>query len=315
MRRMRHLLFRLLQKRFLLTNKRHIKRLEKLHLKHQGKPFIYDDENLRFLYFSQTCMQSAMKLNAPDELVFGYTRDMMGFLLSHPAPQHILMIGLGGGSLVKFCYRFLPQSRITVLEISADVLALREQFMIPADDGRLEIIHDDAISYLQKNRVQADVIMLDGFDIDGLVGELNTPDFYASCHRALKPDGIFVANFWGKRNTLVPLVSDLLRQFDRKLWWCRASDCHNLIVFCLKCSDSSFQPVKLNNPPVKDEKWVSQLNELYGRLHSLQSLLDEDETGSDKETELLSTHLKTLMASDAGVPTNYVEWKALVRRQ
>ena len=35
------------------------------------------------------------------------------------------MIGLGGGSLVRFCHRHLPHSRMTVVEINPAVVALR----------------------------------------------------------------------------------------------------------------------------------------------------------------------------------------------
>jgi hypothetical protein len=35
------------------------------------------------------------------------------------------LIGLGGGSLVKYCYRNLPGTRIVVIEIDPEVIALR----------------------------------------------------------------------------------------------------------------------------------------------------------------------------------------------
>lgn len=318
MRKVRHFLFRLFQKRFLFSNKRHIRQLEKLHIAHQGKPFIYDDEHLRFLYFSQTCMQSVMNLNAPDDLVFAYTRDMMGFLLHNPAPRHILMIGLGGGSLVKFCHRFLPDCRITVVEICADVLALRDQFMLPADDDRLEIIHDDAINYLQKTELSVDVILLDGFTIDGLASELNTAKFYASCHRALKPEGILVANFWGKRKILTSMIQLLRKQFAYNTWWCRASDCYNLVVFCLKGSCSSFKFINVNRAYVGEQAMALHLNELHQRLQTIPAgaqRIDATIHKQNIELDLLDAHLKEIIASDKGVPANYMEWKAQVKRR
>ena len=128
-----------------------ITKLETLQKKHQGKPFAFDEGNLRFMYFSQKSVQSAMKIDSPDELLCGYTSAMLAFLLTTPDPHHILMVGLGGGSLLKFCHRHLPRCRITVLEIDADVIALREQFMIPADDDRLEIIQTDAVTYMAQH--------------------------------------------------------------------------------------------------------------------------------------------------------------------
>ena len=72
--------------------------------------------------------QSCMLLDAPDVLALDYTRTLMGFLLFDPRPRSILMVGLGGGSLAKYCHRHLPQADITVVEINPHVIALRERF-------------------------------------------------------------------------------------------------------------------------------------------------------------------------------------------
>jgi spermidine synthase len=55
---------------------------------------------------------------------------MMGFLLFRHEPREILMFGLGGGSLAKYCHRHLPAARIRV-EIDSDVIAFRDQFAVP----------------------------------------------------------------------------------------------------------------------------------------------------------------------------------------
>ena len=107
-------------------------------------PLVHTRGDRRTLEFTPGMIQSEMKLSAPDRLMLHYARAMMCFTLFKPKPRHILMVGLGGGSLVKFCHRHLPDSSITVLELRADVIALRQQFMIPPDDARLRVIHADA---------------------------------------------------------------------------------------------------------------------------------------------------------------------------
>ena len=107
------------------------------------QPYIFDSACERRLHFTNHATQSAMSLSDPDALIAQYTRKMMAFLLFNPHPEHIVMIGLGGGSLAKFCYRNLPRSRITVVEIDEDVIALRDEFCIPKDDGRFRVVHDD----------------------------------------------------------------------------------------------------------------------------------------------------------------------------
>ena len=80
-----------------------------------GKPGVSEDGGVRSLQFSNGAVQSSMRVSKPFELDLSYTRAMMGFLLFNAEPQHILLVGLGGGSLSKYCYHQFPQARITVV--------------------------------------------------------------------------------------------------------------------------------------------------------------------------------------------------------
>ncbi len=286
--------------------------IEKLQKEHQGRPFSFDQDHLRFMYFSQKSVQSAMKLSAPDELLLGYTQAMMAFLLVNPAPKHILMIGLGGGSLAKFCYRHLPDSQITVLEIDADVINLRRQFMLPEDDERLKIIHCNAITYLQQHALQVDAILLDGFDEVGLVEELNTADFYAACYAALKPSGVLVANMWGKRKILVPLLSELRSQFSQNVWWCRSLDSYNLVVFSFKDKANVFTTSMHSTAQEVDPDSSLHLIELIEKMRTLHLDRENNQSFSDdyeaRELVALTKELAELLVNDDSLPRNEAEW-------
>lgn len=317
MQKLRTSLSRLFLKQASKSELPRIRQLEKLQREHQGKPFAFDDDNLRYMYFSHKSVQSAMKLSAPDELLLGYTRAMMAFLMANPEPKHILMIGLGGGSLVKFCYRHLPHCHITVLEIDADVIALRQQFMLPADDERLNIIHCDALPYLQQHALQVDVILLDGFDEQGIVQELNTASFYASCYAALTPNGILVANMWGKRKILVPLLCELRREFAQRVWWCRSLDSYNLLVFSFKNS-SSVSPMSNVPASLKPELSASlQLTQLREKMRTLEISPASFQTlpgdYAAREFVALTKEMAELMVTDDSLPRNEAEWSAAHR--
>lgn len=122
----------------------------------------------------------------------------MGFLLFNSRPAIIDMIGLGGGSLAKYCYYNVPSSLITAVEIDREVIALRGRFLIPEDSRRLRILWGDGADYVRQSRRQADVLLVDGFDVDGQPPGLCSQDFYDDCYRHLAPGGIFVANLWEK---------------------------------------------------------------------------------------------------------------------
>src|SRR3546814_5260491 len=62
-----------------------------------------------------------MSIPEPNRLLLEYTQAMMGFLLFNASPGTIEIIGLGGGSLAKYCHAYLPSSNIRAVEIDEHV--------------------------------------------------------------------------------------------------------------------------------------------------------------------------------------------------
>jgi len=195
-----------------------------------GKPFIIEDGRTRRLHFCLGAVQSSMCIDDPYALDFAYTRKMMAFLLFVPDPGHVLMVGLGGGSLAKFCHRHLPRACLTVVEVNPDVIALRDEFRIP-DDERLAIIQADAADYLPAAEGDIDVLLLDGFDIEGIAPTFNNRAFYRAARRRLKPGGVLVANFAGPLPCWEKHFALLHEAFEGRVHLGRVSVCDNHIAF------------------------------------------------------------------------------------
>jgi spermidine synthase len=189
------------------------------------------ENGYKSLRFDGNSIQSAMDLDDPYSLALGYSQTMMGFLLFVPDPKQVLIVGLGGGSLPKYCYRYLPESKITTLEINEEVIALRHEFFIPDDNERFSIIQTDAVDYITHGRAEADVIMLDAYDNEGLPAVLATESYYDHCRMALSEKGVLVINLWGTDPKLNIYIERLKRVFNGRVWYCRAFNSYNVIVF------------------------------------------------------------------------------------
>ncbi|GGX04479.1 hypothetical protein GCM10007242_07010 [Pigmentiphaga litoralis] len=189
------------------------------------------DGQIKTLHLSTPVIQSSMWVLKPDALDLEYTRLMMGFLLFHPAPARIAMIGLGGGSLAKFCYRHLPKSVIEVAEISAEVIALRNEFHIPPDNARLTIREIDGADFVRDVAARPDVLLVDGFDADGVPPQLSSQDFYDDCRAMLAADGILVVNLHQQDPELPVLLRRIRRAFDDAVFDVADDDGANCIVF------------------------------------------------------------------------------------
>jgi spermidine synthase len=177
-----------------------------------GKPFLFDDGDSRRLHFNLRYVQSQIDLRTPDTLAFAYTRKMMGFLLWLPQPQHVVIVGLGGGSLTRYCHRHLPQARITTLEIDEDVIAFGEWFRLPQQDERMRIVHADAVDWFASTRERADVVLIDGCDHTGTVEALCQEGFYRSLQARLHREAIVAVNLLGpatRINTMQRMLGEV----------------------------------------------------------------------------------------------------------
>lgn len=178
------------------------------------KPFVIDDGEKRYLYFNVRLMQSAMSLKAPHALDLDYTQQMMSCLLFQTHPKRIVLIGLGGGSLVKFCHHRLPGTHFTAVELNPDVIALRDAFQLPPDGPRLDIVEGDGAAYIAAADKGIDIVMVDAFDTEGFAPALANRAFLAGIFDKLSGNGVLVVNLAGERDSYAGLIADALEVFD-----------------------------------------------------------------------------------------------------
>ncbi|RZI80961.1 MAG: hypothetical protein EOP38_20830 [Rubrivivax sp.] len=193
-------------------------------------PRLHQNSQTLSLSFESSLIQSCMRLDAPDELVLDYTRAMMAFLLVNPAPKSILMIGLGGGSMLKYLHRHLPDADITTIEIHQGVIDLRQDFHIPPDDERLRILCADGAQFVANAPHRYDVILVDGFDGSGLPAALCSRGFYQHCRQALTPQGLLVANVQADTEEEQQIAKRLAKVFDDGLALVASDEGGNLVA-------------------------------------------------------------------------------------
>ena len=208
-------------------------------------PLVHTRGNRRTLEFVAGHVQSEMRLSDPTALVLAYCRAIMCFALFVPRPRHIVMVGLGGGSLAKFCHRHFAASRISVLEVRADVIALRAQFAIPPDDARFQVIHADAIDWLAAHPASADVLVVDGFDATGFPASLGSEQFYHDCQRALHHGGVLVANIFSYDPHYPCMLARLRLVFEQRVCWFDQVAGNNCILFAINAPPTLSSPHRL----------------------------------------------------------------------
>ena len=194
-------------------------------------PVVSREDGVLTLHFGSDFIQSQMLMRDPVYLALAYTRTMMSFESFMPQPREVALIGLGGGSIAKWCYRHYPQSRLTVVEINPHVIAVRDQFGVPRDSRRFRIICEDGAKFVEKPPHRLDLLLVDCFTTDRLPAELCSQQFYDHCWMALADSGLMVANLCWQKHTAI--ISRVRKSFDGQVLL-SSDDDGNTVVFACK---------------------------------------------------------------------------------
>lgn len=166
-----------------------------------------------------------MRRDAPTVLVHQYIQNMMAWLLfvepAAVASRQALQLGLGAGSLTKFCYHRL-EMKTCAIEINPQVvIACRSWFKLPQDNARLQVILADAGQEIRQARWQGavDALQVDLYDQEAAGPVLDSEAFYADCRQVLTDDGCMTVNLFGHQSSFARSVDKMAAAFGRDALW------------------------------------------------------------------------------------------------
>lgn len=119
-------------------------------------------------------------------------------LFTHAAPREVLIIGGGDCGTLREVLKHPEVHTATQVDIDERVTRVAEQYFPELcssnDDPRAALRFADGIQWVADAPAESvDVIIIDSTDPIGQAARLFGTDFYADCHRALRPGGVLVA--------------------------------------------------------------------------------------------------------------------------
>jgi len=136
--------------------------------------------SVRYLITNKYNYQSAMFKNEPHALVFPVLKYFR--LLEHFSPklENVLVLGGGGYSYPKYFLKKFPTGKIDVVEIDPKITEIAKKYFFLEDKNpRLNIYHQDARVYINKNKKKYDAIIVDVFNYE-------VPPYYIATKEAVK---------------------------------------------------------------------------------------------------------------------------------
>ncbi|MRX71116.1 spermidine synthase [Bacillus lacus] len=135
-------------------------------------------------------------------------------LFTHPNPENVLVVGGGDGGVIREVLKHPSVKKATLVEIDGKVIEYSKKYLPEIagqlENSRVEVKVADGFLHIAESENVYDVIMVDSTEPVGPAVNLFTKGFYAGISKALKEDGIFVAqsdNPW--------FTPDLIRNVQR----------------------------------------------------------------------------------------------------
>ncbi len=166
-----------------------------------------------------------MRMDAPTALFHEYIQRMMAWLLfvepDSVAQRQAMQLGLGAGSLTKFCHKEL-RMKTTAIELNPQVLtACRGWFKLPSDGSRLQVVLADAALEIQDVRWwgKVDALQVDLYDQEAAAPVLDSFPFYTHCKRLLTAEGCMTVNLFGRASSFARTVEKISAAFGADAVW------------------------------------------------------------------------------------------------
>lgn len=218
---------------------------------------------VRHLHLGSIWIQGSMRIDEPTALVHEYIQRMMAWLLlvepSSVGQRQAMQLGLGAGSLTKFCAKVLRMKNTTAIELNPQVLhACRGWFHLPANSARMQVLLQDAAQALEQPRWwgAVDALQVDLYDQDAVAPVLDSPEFYAQCRRVLSEDGCMTVNLFGRTSSFDASVQKMAQAFgEDAIWSFKPTREGNTVVLAQRTASRPKRALLLERAAVIRERW------------------------------------------------------------
>lgn len=141
--------------------------------------------------------QSCRFLDDHEKLVFPYAKMVLSSLMVQDNPERILILGLGGGTLVQSYTALFPEAEIIIVEIDEAVVKVAEEYFGFRETPRIQVETVDGRVYVKRAGLrgeQFDLVILDAFNGEYIPEHLMTQEFLEEVKQLLPAHGMVVAN-------------------------------------------------------------------------------------------------------------------------
>lgn len=222
-------------------------------------------------------LQSRIDLQAPDRLELRYSRAMFASFLFRDPQERVLIVGLGGGGMVRFLNAAAPATQVDVVEIDPEVVAIAADYFGTRNGPRTTIHRADAFVYLREpDGPKYDVIYMDAFlrppaeapeALKEKAQRLKTADFLREVRGRLADPGGLVAFNLIEREATTAGDLEAIREVFPVVYRFAVAETGNLVVI------ASTEPQRLGEAELKARAARKEAEKDWARAIGLEKIV------------------------------------------
>jgi spermidine synthase len=113
--------------------------------------------------------------------------------------KNILVLGVGGGTVIELLHERFPNAHITAVDIDPVIIDIAKKYFLTGDIGYIEFVTADARKFIRDTRSIYDCIIIDIFIGNAIPEFVKTKAFLASCKTHVSPNGAVCINYLQER--------------------------------------------------------------------------------------------------------------------
>ena len=199
--------------------------------------YIYQNKNELHLKFDadSRAVQSVIDINQPYSIKMENLQYLMGILMFIPPPQNILILGIGGGTLVHFLRHHFPDSHITGVDLDEELIDIAQQhLMLPPASDNTHYAYQDAQQFIAETGQQFDLVVVDIFDGSESPGWIKTRQTAQQLSTILTAKGAVAYNLLIESDKeFAHFYAQLREQFNQQTLCLESDENENILIYAL----------------------------------------------------------------------------------
>ena len=232
-----------------------------------GDIIVSEYKHYRMLRFDKLYEQSKMSMHSPAAPIHHYIKAML-MAIAWREGASALLLGLGGGSLLRALHAHDANMQLDVVELRPQVLEVARRYFTLPDAAHITYYLEDAVDYLRRDTGQQYAFIFSdlysAFCMDPLQG---TETFLEHCKASLCEGGWLVLNYMEVPHSKTLLYHALYRVFT-DVFFCMTGS-GNVVIYAT-CSSTGCRLKSLQIQAARlTGEGLGEMGHLAGRLERL----------------------------------------------